>query len=156
VTEPRDLTDLVPAEVRTELAAAVAALELHGPAVTNALRRLDQATTAAWNAVHPADPTQDEWRLVERAVGIDRGWNAAYPPSGSGPLTDAFDTSTIIIVLVLGAGTLVFALFFSFAVDASSPRTRPPTSWRVREPRESSSAAYVASLEASERAVQLS
>jgi hypothetical protein len=46
VTEPRDLTDLVPAEVRTELAAAVAALELHGPAVTNALRRLDRATTA--------------------------------------------------------------------------------------------------------------
>jgi hypothetical protein len=32
VTEPRDLTDLVPADVRTELAAAVAALELHGPA----------------------------------------------------------------------------------------------------------------------------
>ena len=24
------------------------------------------------------DPTEDEWRLVERAVGIDRGWNAAY------------------------------------------------------------------------------
>ena len=78
VTEPRDLTDLVPAEVRTELAAAVAALELHGPAITTALRRLDQATTAAWHAVHPADPTQDEWRLVERRVGIDRGWNAAY------------------------------------------------------------------------------
>ena len=78
VTEPRDLTDLVPADVRTELAAAVAALELHGPAITNALRRLDQATTAAWNAVNPADPTQDEWRLVERAVGINRGWNAAY------------------------------------------------------------------------------
>ena len=47
MTEPRDLTDLVPAEVRTELAAAVAALELHGPAVTKAPRRLDQATTAA-------------------------------------------------------------------------------------------------------------
>jgi hypothetical protein len=78
VTEPRDLTDLVPADVRTELAAAVAALELHGPAVTNALRRLDQATTAAWNAVNPVDPTEDEWRLVERTVGIDRGWNAAY------------------------------------------------------------------------------
>jgi hypothetical protein len=78
VTEPRDLTDLVPADVRTELAAAVAALELHGPAVTNALRRLDRATTAAWNAVNPVDPTEDEWRLVERAVGIDRGWNAAY------------------------------------------------------------------------------
>jgi hypothetical protein len=78
VTEPRDLTDLVPADVRTELAAAVAALDLHGPAVTKALRRLDQATTAAWKAVNPADPTEDEWRLVERAVGIDRGWNAAY------------------------------------------------------------------------------
>jgi hypothetical protein len=34
VTEPRDLTDLVPADVRVELAAVVAALELHGPAVT--------------------------------------------------------------------------------------------------------------------------
>jgi len=78
VTEPRDLTDLVPADVRTELAAAIAALELHGPAVTKALRRLDQATTAAWNAVHPVDPTEDEWRLVERTVGINCGWNAAY------------------------------------------------------------------------------
>jgi hypothetical protein len=78
VTEPRDLSDLVPADVRVELAAVVAALELHGPAVTKALRRLDRATTAAWNAVKPVDPTEDEWRLVERAVGIDRGWNAAY------------------------------------------------------------------------------
>jgi hypothetical protein len=39
---------------------------------------LDQATTAAWNAVNPVGPSEDEWRLVERAVGIDRGWNAAY------------------------------------------------------------------------------
>jgi hypothetical protein len=78
VTEPRDLTDLVPADVRTELAAVIAALELHGPAVTKALQRLDQATTAAWNAVNPVNPTEDEWRLVERAVGIERGWNAAY------------------------------------------------------------------------------
>jgi hypothetical protein len=78
VTEPRDLSDLVPADVRTELAAVVAALEMHGPAVTKALRRLDRATTAAWNAVNPVDPTEDEWRLVERAVGIERGWNAAY------------------------------------------------------------------------------
>jgi hypothetical protein len=78
VTEPRDLSDLVPADVRVELAAVVAALELHGPAVTKALRRLDQATTAAWNAVNAVDPTEDEWRLVERAVGIDRGWEAAY------------------------------------------------------------------------------
>jgi hypothetical protein len=78
VTQPRDLTDLVPADVQTELAAVVAALELHGPAVTNALRRLDQATTAAWNAVNPVDPTQDEWRLVEHTVGIEHAWNAAY------------------------------------------------------------------------------
>jgi hypothetical protein len=78
VTEPRDLTDLVPAHVRAELAAVVAALELHEPAGTKAQRRLDRATTAAWNAVNPVDPTEDEWRLVERAVGIDRGWNAAY------------------------------------------------------------------------------
>jgi hypothetical protein len=86
VTEPRDLTDLVPADVRTELAAAVAALELHGPAVTNALRRLDRATTAAWNAVHPVHPTEDEWRLVERAVGIDRG-AGMRPISWSPPST---------------------------------------------------------------------
>jgi hypothetical protein len=33
---------------------------------------------SARNAVNPVDPTQDEWRLVERAVGIERGWNAAY------------------------------------------------------------------------------
>ena len=69
MTQPRDLTDLVPADVQTELAAAVAALELHGPAVTNALRKLDQATTAAWNAVNPVDPTEDEWRLVDVLPG---------------------------------------------------------------------------------------
>jgi hypothetical protein len=44
VTQPRDLTDLVPADVQTELAAVVAALELHGPAVTNALRRCRRGT----------------------------------------------------------------------------------------------------------------
>jgi hypothetical protein len=78
VTEPRDLTDLVPNDVRAELAVAVAVLEQHGPAVTEALRQLDQATTAAWQALHPVAPTDDEWRLVERATGIDRGWDAAY------------------------------------------------------------------------------
>jgi hypothetical protein len=85
----------VPADVRTELAAAVAALELHGPAVTNALRRLDQATTAAWNAVNRVDPTEDEWRLVERRSGstvvgmpayqlvstLDRLGRAAHQPN---------------------------------------------------------------------------
>ena len=76
--EPRDLTDLVPNEVRAELAVAAAVLEQHGPAVTEALRQLDQATTAAREALDPVQPTADEWRLVERATGIDRGWDAAY------------------------------------------------------------------------------
>ena len=78
MSEPRDLTDLVPNEVRAELAVAVAVLEQHGPAITQALRQLDQATTAARQALDPAQPTQDEWRLVERTTGIDRGWDAAY------------------------------------------------------------------------------
>jgi hypothetical protein len=65
----------------------VAALELHGPAVTKALRRLDQTTTAAWNAVNPVDPTEDEWRLVERAGGIERGWKVPQPPPVRGPRT---------------------------------------------------------------------
>lgn len=76
--EPRDLADLVPNEVRAELAVAVAVLEQHGPAVSEALRHLDQATTEARKALDPVQPTQDECRLVERATGIDRGWDAAY------------------------------------------------------------------------------
>jgi hypothetical protein len=49
MTEPRDLTDLVPNHVRADLAVAVAVavLEQYGPAVTDALRQLNQATTAA-------------------------------------------------------------------------------------------------------------
>jgi hypothetical protein len=47
-------------------------------AVTEALRQLDQATTAARTALDPAQPTEDEWRPVERATGINRGWDAAY------------------------------------------------------------------------------
>jgi hypothetical protein len=78
VSEPRDLTNLVPNDVRAELAVAVAVLEQHGPAVTEALRQLDQATTAARTALDPAQPTEDEWRPVERATGINRGWDAAY------------------------------------------------------------------------------
>ena len=90
MTEPRDLTDLIPNDVRAELAVAVAVLEQHGPAVTEALRQLDQATTAAWQALGPVEPTEDELRLVERATGIDRGWQAAYrlvepPEQGRSP-----------------------------------------------------------------------
>jgi hypothetical protein len=70
---------------------AVAVLKQHGPAITQALRQLDQATMAARQALSPVEPTQDEWRLVERATGIDRGWEAAYrlvstlDPPGQGP-----------------------------------------------------------------------
>jgi hypothetical protein len=78
MTEPRELTYLVPVDVLTEVQRAVATLERHGPLVTEALRQLDRATTLAWNAVNLVEATDDEWRFVKRAIGIDRGWNAAY------------------------------------------------------------------------------
>jgi len=78
MTEPRDLTDLVPNHVRADLAVAVAVLEQQGPVVAEALRQLDQATTAVRQALSPVGPTEDEWRLVHYATGIDRGWDAAY------------------------------------------------------------------------------
>ena len=43
--------------------------------------------------MHPVDPTQDEWRLVERAVGIDRQLECPYQlvstlePPGQGRVT---------------------------------------------------------------------
>ena len=94
MTQPRDLTYLVSADVRAAVATAVATLEQHGPVVTEALRQLDHATTAAWNAVRSAAPTDDEWRLVQRATGISRGWEAAYrlvstlDPPGQGRRAD--------------------------------------------------------------------
>jgi hypothetical protein len=78
MTEPRDLADLVPVDVRTEVNTAVAVLETHGPAIIDALWQLDRATTAAWKAVNMVEATEDEWRLVERAVGIERAWDAVY------------------------------------------------------------------------------
>ena len=78
MTEPRDLTDLIPNHLRADLAVAVAVLEQHGPAITEALRQLDLATRAAWQALQSLEPTDDEWRLVEHATGIDRGWDAAH------------------------------------------------------------------------------
>ena len=76
--EPRDVTYLVPADVGAEVNAAVTVLETYGPAVTEALRQLDRATTVAWKAVSLAEVTDEEWQLVKRAIGIDRGWDAAY------------------------------------------------------------------------------
>jgi hypothetical protein len=94
VTQPRDLTHLVSADIRAAVATAVATLEQHGPVVTEALRQLDHANTAGWNAVRSAEPTDDEWRLVQRATGISRGWEAAYrlvstlDPPGQGRRAD--------------------------------------------------------------------
>jgi hypothetical protein len=78
MTEPRDLTYLVPVDVRAEVNTAVAVLQTQGPVVTEALRQLDRATTVSWKAVNLVEVTDDEWQLVKRAIGIDRGWEAAY------------------------------------------------------------------------------
>jgi hypothetical protein len=94
VTQPRNLAYLVSIDVRAAVAAAVATLERHGPVVTEALQQLDHATTAAWNAVRATEPTEDEWRLVQHATGISRGWEAAYrlvstlDPPGQGRRVD--------------------------------------------------------------------
>jgi hypothetical protein len=85
MTEPQRLTDLVPVEVLTEVNTAIAVLEIQGPAITEALRRLDRATTMAWKAVNMLGVTDHEWELVKRELGIERGWDAAYQ------LVSAFD-----------------------------------------------------------------
>jgi hypothetical protein len=64
--------------VVAEVTAAVTVLETYGPVVTEALRQLDRATTVAWKAVNLVEVTDEEWQLVKRAIGIDRGWDAAY------------------------------------------------------------------------------
>jgi hypothetical protein len=78
MTEPQKLTDLVPVEVLTAVNTAIAVLEIQGPAITEALRQLDRATTMAWKAVNMLGVTDDEWELVKRELGIERGWDAAY------------------------------------------------------------------------------
>ena len=32
----------------------------------------------AWKAVNMVGVTDDEWGLVKREIGIERGWDAAY------------------------------------------------------------------------------
>ena len=78
MTEPRELTYLVPVDVLAAVENAVAALETYAPVVTEALRHLDRATTLAWKAVNLVEATDDEWQFVKLAIGIDRGWDAAY------------------------------------------------------------------------------
>ena len=31
-----------------------------------------------WKAVSLVEVTDEEWQLVKRAIGIDRGWDAVY------------------------------------------------------------------------------
>jgi len=78
VTEPQELTELVPVEVLTAVETAIAALEIQGPAITEALQQLDRATTMAWKALNMLGVTDEEWALVKREVGIERAWDAAY------------------------------------------------------------------------------
>ena len=78
MTEPQKLADLVPVDVLTEVNTAIAVLEIQGPAITEALRQLDRATTLAWKAVNMLGVTDEEWELVKREIGIERGWDAAY------------------------------------------------------------------------------
>jgi hypothetical protein len=52
--------------VLAEVNTAVAVLETYGPAVTEALRQLDQATTVAWKAMSLVEGTDEEWQLVKR------------------------------------------------------------------------------------------
>ena len=33
--------------------------------------------TVAWKAVNLVEVTDEEWQLVKRTIGIERGWNAA-------------------------------------------------------------------------------
>ena len=78
MSEPQKLSDLVPVDVLTEVNTAIAVLEIQGPAIAEALRQLDRATTMAWKAVNMLGVTDEEWELVKREVGIERGWDAAY------------------------------------------------------------------------------
>ncbi len=89
----RDLAAMVPCEVADQLAAAVAVLERHGPAVAAAVDTLGRMTTLAWLATlglsspdqladmragDLPDVSDEEWEAVEAALGIRRGWDLAY------------------------------------------------------------------------------
>ena len=63
MTQMRELTDLVPVDVLTEVNIAIAVLEIQGPAITQALQELDRATTMAWKAANLHGVTDEEWEL---------------------------------------------------------------------------------------------
>ena len=89
MSEPQKLSDLVPVDVLTEVNTAIAVLEIQGPAITEALRQLDRATTMAWKAMNMLGVTDNEWELVKREIGIERAWDAAYQ------LVSSFDLPTM-------------------------------------------------------------
>jgi hypothetical protein len=84
VTEPRELSHLVPVNVLAEVNTAVTVLETYGPAVTEAPRQLDRATTVAWKAVNLAEVTDDE-RAARETHDRDRPWLGCGLPAGLQP-----------------------------------------------------------------------
>jgi hypothetical protein len=78
MTEPRELSYLVPVDVLAEVNTAVTVLGYLRSGGHRGARQLGRATTVAWKAVNLAEVTDYEWQLVKHAIGIDRGSEAAY------------------------------------------------------------------------------
>jgi hypothetical protein len=79
-------------EILIEVNTAIAVLEIQGPAITEALRQLDRATTMAWKAVNtlserPRLPPRPGVRLLARnacrVVGVSRlgRWSGVSCPA---------------------------------------------------------------------------
>src|SRR5829696_3839214 len=70
LTEPRDLTDLVPNNVRADWRSrCLNSMAWRSPKRCGSLTRRPRRPGRLW-----VEPTDDEWRLADR---IDRGWDAA-------------------------------------------------------------------------------
>ena len=78
MTEPRELSYLVPVDVLAEVNTAVTVLKNLRSGSHRGAAAARSAITVAWKAVNLAEVTDDEGRLVNHAIGIDRGWEAAY------------------------------------------------------------------------------
>ena len=77
MTEPRELTYLVPVDVLAAVENAVAALETYSPVVTEALRQLDRATTLARRPT--TNGSSSSSRSASTVAGMrPTGWS---PPS---------------------------------------------------------------------------
>jgi hypothetical protein len=84
MTEPRELSYLVPVDVLAEVNTAVTVLGNYGPAVTEALRQLDRTATMAWKAVNLAEVTDDEM-AARQTRHRDRPWLGGGLPAGLQP-----------------------------------------------------------------------